>query len=89
MPPPRPANWPFDRLCIAAVISTKNQKNGNAGVASPAAAGPAGSYFEGQIGAQLGAEPRGLPGTRTITFAPGDPVFRDVAEQVARDGATH
>lgn len=99
-----------------------------AGVASPAAAGPAGSHFEGQVGAQylltmlVGAEPRGLPGTiidrvefqraaeghplddviihahdahgrpsvmevqvkRSITFAPGDPVFRDVMEQVAK-----
>jgi hypothetical protein len=36
---------------------------------SPASSGPAGSYFEGQVGAQYllslltGAEPRGMPGT--------------------------
>jgi hypothetical protein len=37
--------------------------------ASPAATGPGGSHFEGQVGAHyllsmlVGAEPRGLPGT--------------------------
>ncbi len=37
---------------------------------SPASSGPAGSHFEGQVGAHyllsmlVGAEPRGLPGTR-------------------------
>lgn len=95
---------------------------------SPAATGPAGSYFESQVGAHYLlsmlalAEPRGLPGTtiervefqraaeghplddvivhahdrngrvcelevqvkRSVTFAPSDPVFRDVVEQVAR-----
>ena len=94
---------------------------------SPAASGPAGSHFEGQVGAHyllsmlVGAEPRGLPGTtiarvefqraaeghalddvivhaqnlrgdpaaiesqvkRTITFAPGDTVFRDAVAQIA------
>jgi len=39
------------------------------GVTSPASSGPAGSHFEGQVGAHYllsmltGAEPRGLPGT--------------------------
>lgn len=128
MPAPSPAVWPVGRLYIAAVMGTKDQKKAKAGVASPAAAGPAGSHFEGQVGAQylltmlVGAEPRGLPGTlidrvefqraaeghplddvivhahdahgqpavlevqvkRSITFAPGDPVFRDVVEQVAK-----
>ena len=95
---------------------------------SPASSGPAGSHFEGQVGAYFllsmltGAEPRGLPGTmidrielqraaegrplddvivhahdtrgdpaileiqvkRSITFAPGDPVFRDVMGQIAQ-----
>jgi hypothetical protein len=95
---------------------------------SPAASGPAGSEFEGQVGAHylltmlVGAEPRGLPATtidrvefqradsgrplddviihghdsrgapavlevqvkRSMTFAPADPVFRDVMEQVAK-----
>ena len=94
---------------------------------SPASSGPAGSHFEGQVGAfyllslLVGAEPRGLPGTtidrvefqrsaegrplddvivyahdaqgkpavlevqvkRSITFAPGDPVFRSVVDQIA------
>lgn len=93
---------------------------------SPAASGPAGSHFEGQVGAYYllsmlaGAEPRGLPGTniervefqrgaeghplddvivhahdgrsaavleiqvkRTITFAPGDTVFKAVVDQIA------
>ncbi len=96
--------------------------------ASPAASGPAGSLFEGQVGAHylltmlVGAEPRGLPGTtidrvefqraaegrplddvvicarnrhgeaavlevqvkRSLTFAPADPVFRDVVRQIAK-----
>ena len=95
---------------------------------SPASSGPAGSHFEGQVGAHylltmlIGAEPRGLPGTtlvriefqraaeghplddiivhahdrhgnhkvlelqvkRSVTFAPSDPEFRAVVEQVAR-----
>jgi hypothetical protein len=40
-----------------------------ANVSNPASSGPAGSYFEGQLGAHYllslltGAEPRGLPGT--------------------------
>lgn len=95
---------------------------------SPAATGPAGPYFESQVGAHYLlsmlalAEPRGLPGTtiervtfqraseghplddvvvhahdrngqpcelevqvkRSVTFAPADPVFKDVVEQVAR-----
>jgi hypothetical protein len=95
---------------------------------SPASTGPAGAYFEGQVGASflmsllVGAEPRGLPGTttdrvklqrsaeghplddvivdahdaqgnaavlevqvkRSITFAPTDPVFRDVVGQIAK-----
>ena len=94
---------------------------------SPASSGPAGSHFEGQVGAfyllslLVGTEPRGLPGTtidrvefqraaegyplddvivcandaqgkpavlevqvkRSITFAPGDPIFRAVVGQVA------
>jgi hypothetical protein len=93
---------------------------------SPAASGPAGTSFEGQVGATylltmlIGAEPRGLPGTtidrvelqraaegfalddvivrahdvhgapavleiqvkRSITFAPSDPIFKAVVEQV-------
>src|SRR5947209_11663391 len=97
-------------------------------VASPAASGPAGSQFEGQVGAHylltmlVGAEPRGLPATtidrvefqraaagrplddviihahdargepavlevqvkRSLTFAPADPVFRDVMEQITK-----
>jgi hypothetical protein len=96
--------------------------------ASPAASGPAGSHFEGQVGAHylltmlVGAEPRGLAGTmvdriefqrapegrplddvivhahdalgrsgvlevqvkRALTFAPADPVFRDVVGQIAK-----
>jgi hypothetical protein len=95
---------------------------------SPASTGPAGGYFEGQVGASyllallVGAEPRGLPGTtidrvklqraaeghplddvtveahdaqgnaavlevqakRSISFAPTDPVFRDVVAQIAK-----
>ena len=94
---------------------------------SPAASGPAGPHFEGQVGAAyllsmlVGAEPRGLPGTviervafqkaaeghplddvivhardhqgkpatleiqvkRTVTFAPGDEVFKVVVAQIA------
>lgn len=109
-------------------MSPKDNKQGKTAAVSPAAAGPAGSHFEGQVGAQylltmlVGAEPRGLPGTvvdriefqraaeghplddvivhahdahgtsavlevqvkRSITFAPGDSVFRDVVEQVAK-----
>src|SRR6266404_4030673 len=101
-------------------------------VASPAASGPAGSQFEGQVGAYylltmlVGAEPRGLPGTtinrvefqraaegralddviihahdargdpavlevqvkRSLTFAPSDPVFRDIVEQIAKAART-
>jgi hypothetical protein len=97
-------------------------------VTSPAASGPAGSEFEGQVGAHylltmlVGAEPRGLPATtidrvefqraesgrplddviihahdllgapavlevqvkRSLSFAPADPVFRDVMKQVAK-----
>lgn len=93
---------------------------------SPASSGPAGSHFEGQVGAHYllsmltGTEPRGLPGTtidrielqraaegrplddvivyahdarsnpavleiqvkRSITFAPGDPIFRTVVGQI-------
>jgi hypothetical protein len=93
---------------------------------SPASSGPAGSHFEGQVGAYYllsmltGAEPRGLPGAvidhielqraaegralddiivyahdargdpgvleiqvkRSITFAPGDPIFRAVVGQI-------
>jgi len=93
---------------------------------SPASSGPAGSHFEGQVGAYYllslltSTEPRGLPGTtiariefqrasegrwlddvivrahdasgdpavleiqvkRSITFAPGDQVFRDVVGQI-------
>jgi len=99
----------------------------HAAAASPAATGPGGSHFEGQVGAHyllsmlVGAEPRGLPGTviervefqragegkplddvivhardqagrpaemeiqvkRGITFAPADPVFKAVVEQIA------
>ena len=95
---------------------------------SPAASGPAGPHFEGQVGAfyllslLARAEPRGLPGTtidrvefqraaeghplddvivqahdaqgkpavleiqvkRSMTFAPSDPVFREVVEQIAK-----
>lgn len=93
---------------------------------SPAASGPAGPHFEGQVGAYYllsmlaGADPRGLPGTnivrvefqraaeghplddvivhthdgrtaavleiqvkRTITFTPGDTVFKTVVDQIA------
>lgn len=94
---------------------------------SPAASGPAGAHFEGQVAAfyllamLYGAPPRGLPGTtidrvllqqanagralddvtiyatdnagrpavleiqvkRTITFSPGDAVFRKVVGQIA------
>ncbi|OGA67699.1 MAG: hypothetical protein A3G81_11200 [Betaproteobacteria bacterium RIFCSPLOWO2_12_FULL_65_14] len=94
---------------------------------SPAASGPAGPHFEGQVGAYyllamlVGAEPLGLPRTtiarvalqrgtegfplddvivhaargdgtsavleiqvkRAVTFAPADPVFKDVVEQIA------
>jgi hypothetical protein len=94
---------------------------------SPAASGPAGGHFEGQVGASyllsmlVAAEARGLPGTtidrvafqraaeghplddvivyahdaqgnpatlevqvkRTVTFAPGDEVFRSVVRQIA------
>jgi hypothetical protein len=93
---------------------------------NPASSGPAGSHFEGQVGAYYllsmltGAEPRGLPGAvidhielqraaegralddiivyahdarsdpgvleiqvkRSITFAPGDPIFRAVVGQI-------
>lgn len=100
----------------------------NANAINPASSGPAGSHFEGQVGAYYllsmltGSEPRGLPGTeiariefqraaegrplddvivhahdtfgnsavleiqvkRTITFAPGDPVFRDVMGQIIK-----
>lgn len=102
--------------------------NKTKGATSPAASGPAGSQFEGQVGAQylltmlVGGEPRGLPGTtidrvefqrasegrplddvivhahdtlgamatleiqvkRSVTFAPADPVFRDVVEQIVK-----
>lgn len=95
-------------------------------LASPAASGPAGALFEGQVAAHYlltllaEADPRGLPGTiiarvalqrageghplddvivhgadrdgldrtleiqvkRTITFSPGDAVFRDVVHQL-------
>lgn len=95
---------------------------------SPTSTGPAGGYFEGQVGASyllsllVGAEPRGLSGTtidwvklqrgaeghplddviveahdqqghtallevqvkRSISFAPSDPVFRDVVGQIAK-----
>jgi hypothetical protein len=107
--------------------ATNNHDPGAAGT-SPASTGPAGAYFEGQVGASyllallVGAEPRGLPGTaidrvklqrgaeghplddvivdahdaqgnaavlevqvkRSITFAPTDPVFRDVVGQIAK-----
>ncbi len=97
-----------------------------ANATSPAASGPAGSHFEGQVGAHyllsmlVGSEPRGLPGTvidrielqraaegralddviihahdargdpaileiqvkRSITFAPRDPIFRAVVDQI-------
>ena len=97
-----------------------------ANTTSPASSEPAGSHFEGQVGAHYllsmltGTEPRGLPGTtiariefqrasegrwlddvivrahdasgdpavleiqvkRSITFAPGDQVFRDVVGQI-------
>ncbi len=97
-------------------------------VSSPASTGPAGSHFEGQVGAfyllsmLTGTGPRGLPGTiigriqfqraaeghplddvivhahdargeaivleiqvkRSITFAPGDLVFRKVVEQIVQ-----
>ena len=97
-----------------------------ANATSPASSGPAGSHFEGQVGAHYllsmltGSEPRGLPGTaidrielqraaegrplddvivhahdargdpavleiqvkRSITFAPGDPIFRAVVGQI-------
>ncbi|MEH3117159.1 MAG: hypothetical protein PGN25_06010 [Methylorubrum populi] len=100
--------------------------------ASPAASGPAGALFEGQVGAHYlltvlaEADPRGLPGAsiarvalqrageghplddvivygvgqdgldrtlevqikRTITFAPSDPVFRDVLHQLGHAIAT-
>ena len=93
---------------------------------SPASSGPAGSHFEGQVGAHYllsmltGSEPRGLPGTvidrielqraaegrplddviihahdargkpavleiqvkRSITFAPGDSIFRAIVGQI-------
>lgn len=96
--------------------------------ANPAASGPAGALFEGQVGAHYlltllaEADARGLPSVvpekvelqrageghplddvvirgktragspavlevqvkRTITFAPADPVFKDVVEQLAR-----
>jgi hypothetical protein len=102
----------------------QNQVTSNA--TSPASTGPAGSHFEGQVGAYYllsmltTAEPRGLPGTeivrlelqraaegrplddvivhthdahgepavleiqvkRSITFAPGDPIFRVVVSQI-------
>jgi hypothetical protein len=95
---------------------------------SPASSGPAGSHFEGQVGAcyllsmLTGTEPRGLPGTvidrielqraaegrslddvivhardaranpavleiqvkRSITFAPKDPIFREVVGQIVQ-----
>jgi len=95
---------------------------------SPASSGPAGSHFEGQVGAYYllslltGSEPRGLPGTmidsvelqrsaegrplddivvkahdargnpavlevqvkRSISFAPGDHVFRKVVGQIIK-----
>lgn len=97
-----------------------------ANATSPASTGPAGSHFEGQVGAYYllsvltGAAPRGLPGTmidrielqrapegrplddvivhahdqrgdpaileiqvkRSISFAPGDPLFRKVVGQI-------
>jgi len=97
-----------------------------ANATSPSSTGPAGSHFEGQVGAcyllsmLTGTEPRGLPGTtidrielqraaegrplddvivhaydtrgapavleiqvkRSITFAPGDPVFSAVVGQI-------
>lgn len=97
-------------------------------VSSPASSGPAGSHFEGQVGAfyllslLAGTEPRGLPGMiidriefqraaeghplddvivhahdahgapavieiqvkRSITFAPGDPVFHKVVGQIVQ-----
>lgn len=97
------------------------------GSSSPAATGPGGAHFEGQVGAHyllsmlVGAEPRGLPGTkidrvefqragegkplddivvsardlagrpaemqiqvkREVTFAPADPVFKEVVGQIA------
>lgn len=93
---------------------------------SPAATGPGGAHFEGQVGAHyllamlVGAEPRGLPGTkiervefqragegkplddiivsardlagrpaemqiqvkREMTFAPADPVFKEIVGQI-------
>lgn len=99
-----------------------------ANATSPAASGPAGSHFEGQVGASYllalltGSEPRGLPGTtidsiqfqraaegrplddvivyahdtrgtaavleiqvkRTISFAPGDDIFRSIVTQIAK-----
>lgn len=95
---------------------------------SPAASGPAGPHFEGEVGTfyllsmLAGAEPRGLPGTlvdrvelqraaegfplddviirahdalgspavleiqvkRSISFAPKDPIFRAVVDQIAQ-----
>jgi hypothetical protein len=95
---------------------------------SPSSTGPAGSHFEGQVGASyllsmlVGAEPRGLPGTtigkialqrapegsplddvivyahdaqgnpaklevqvkKSMTFAPGDKVFREVVGQIVK-----
>jgi hypothetical protein len=113
-------------------IAKPKAKPGNTAQVSkgtnPASTGPAGSHFEGQVGASfllsllVGAEPRGLPGTtidrvkvqraaeghplddvivdahdaqghaavlevqvkRSITFAPTDPVFRDVVGQIAK-----
>jgi hypothetical protein len=94
---------------------------------SPLSSGPAGTLFEGQVGASyllallLGAEPRGMPGAitdrvafqrageghplddvivhahdplgvaslleiqvkRGVTFAPNDPAFHSVIEQIA------
>lgn len=96
---------------------------------SPAATGPGGAHFEGQVGAHyllsmlVGAEPRGLPGARIdrvefqragegkplddvivvahddagqsaelriqvkreVTFAPADPVFKSVVDQVVEE----
>jgi hypothetical protein len=49
---------------------TEDARNELAAASSPAATGPGGSHFEGQVGAHyllsmlVGAEPRGLPGTR-------------------------
>jgi hypothetical protein len=107
-------------------MPTKTKPNSKA--ASPAASGPAGSHFEGQVGAHylltmlVGAEPRGLPTAiidrvefqraaegrplddvivhahdslgrnvvlevqvkRALTFAPADPIFREVVGQIAR-----